>query len=244
MKKLKNQRNIMTEIDYRTDSELSIETPGKALIKEIVDHITLKNSLQKDIEKLEKENAQKAEELKKESYEQGYLEGSIQGFNALIEISQEKERAINNLEECIFTLVKEISQEVIGESIKMQPESILPRIKRAIQSFIDHSDENIPGITLKVSSKDYKNAGRKIEIEFPQWKVIQDEQLMQGEAKIKTRHGSIDIQPTQHLKRILEHVSKSIRPPEEIESKLKNNIEMLHARWKGQLGTGTGHQEA
>jgi flagellar biosynthesis/type III secretory pathway protein FliH len=231
----------MTEIDYPSGSELIINTPGKAIIKEIVDYITLKNSLQKDLEKVANENTLKAETLKKESYEQGYLKGIIEGFNALIEISHEKELAIKNLDECIFSIVKEISQEVIGESIKMQPESIVARIKRAIHLFIDRSNQNVPEITIKISEKDYIKTSQKIENEFPYWQIIQDEELIQGEAKIQTSHGSIEIQPTLHLRNILEHVSKSIRPPEEIENKLKKNIDMLHASWKNQLGKDIGY---
>lgn len=124
----------------------------------------------------------------------------------LLKIERERANILEQAKDEIVSMVLAISEEVIGESLKVQPESIVARIKRAvayacssrsIRLIINPQDE--PFV------KEHLNEISKLATSCQSLVLQTDLNIKLGEARLETDIAVVRSSISEHINRIKEH---------------------------------------
>ena len=126
--------------------------------------------------------------------------------NTLLNIERERIALMENSQNEILSMVLAISEEVIGESLKLQPESIITRIKRAIsfarssrliQLVVNPQEEHLVTTQLNALSE-FVTSCKDLSLKT-------DNQIKLGDARLETDIATVTSNLSEHLTRIKEH---------------------------------------
>lgn len=92
---------------------------------------------------------QKVAQSQKEGFEKGRQEGLARVTETLATIKKQNQQFLAGLEKKCLALVYEISQKVIGDTLKISDEALLEMIRRALQSAMGHD------LTLFIHPQDF-----------------------------------------------------------------------------------------
>ncbi len=194
---------------------LHIKTEGKLIKKLLVQHDILKKSLADDIKATMAEAEQRRKDFEKEGYDKGFRQGLKNGLEALFVMEVVKQELLLKLDSHICEIVKNISKEVLSEALSTQEGSILGRIKRAVNAFLNHSSGSGKGISVHVSPEDYETLIDSDYFNNKNLCCVSDSRVSKGDAILHTPSGEIEIKPGKHLDHILLHLSRMQLVPEE-----------------------------
>jgi flagellar biosynthesis/type III secretory pathway protein FliH len=146
-----------------------------------------------------------AEEIRLAARQRGIEEANLSIAQRAMTLECSMESEILNNEQKILEIALSVASSVIADAIKQQPESILPRIKRAAAKLVA-----APEIRLSVNAEDLSYVSSSLDelsesLGRVSLTIEQDSSLQPGEAKLKTSSSVVHSSPSGHLAAIKTH---------------------------------------
>ncbi len=145
---------------------------------------------------------EKMEEARRSGFEQGRQEGLASVTEQLVEIRTAKQELVSKLERHAVALVYDIAQKIIGETLKLNDESLMSMVRQALQSAMGNE------LTVYLNPQDYDRIKKH---SAPLMSVLQTTQTLQIKASenvkpsgciIESELGTIDAQLDYQLEAI------------------------------------------
>jgi len=152
------------------------------------------------------------QEAWKEGYAAGYEEGSARGrleAAELHQLLQSMHTALSGLDqevaEEIQALALEVARQVVRDTLKTQPESVLAVIREALTQVPQQ------GATVRVNPLDAALVRQYLGEQFSSTshRLREDEEVQRGGCLIESEGGQIDAQITTRWRRVVENISRS-----------------------------------
>ena len=152
------------------------------------------------------------QEAWKEGYASGYEEGSARGRLEAAELNQllqSMHTALSNLDqevaEEIQALALEVARQVVRDTLKAQPESVIAVIREALTQ--------VPqtGATVRVNPADAELVRQYLGEQFGSTghRMREDDAVERGGCLVESEGGQIDAQITTRWRRVVENISRS-----------------------------------
>jgi len=148
----------------------------------------------------------------KEGYAAGYEEGSARGrleAAELHQLLQSMHEAFSHLDqevaEEIQALALEVARQVVRDTLKVQPESVLAVIREALTQVPQQ------GATVRVNPLDAALVRQYLGEQFSSTshRLREDDDVLRGGCLIESEGGQIDAQITTRWRRVVENISRS-----------------------------------
>ncbi len=152
------------------------------------------------------------QEAWKEGYATGYEEGSARGrleAAELHQLLQSMHAALSNLDqevaEEIQALALEVARQVVRDTLKLQPDSVLAVIREALTQVPQQ------GATVRVNPLDAALVRQYLGEQFSSTshRLREDDEVMRGGCLIDSEGGQIDAQVITRWRRVVENISRS-----------------------------------
>jgi flagellar assembly protein FliH len=152
------------------------------------------------------------QEAWKEGYAAGYEEGSARGrleAAELHQLLQSMHEALSGLDqevaEEIQALALEVARQVVRDTLKIQPESVLAVIREALTQVPQQ------GATVRVNPLDAALVRQYLGEQFSSTshRLREDEEVLRGGCLVESEGGQIDAQITTRWRRVVENISRS-----------------------------------
>lgn len=143
---------------------------------------------------------------RRKAREQGFEEGRAEAVSLILEIIESQRNTFQGREEEILDLVFAVSEEVIGTALKIQPESIVSRIDRAIKN-----SSQSAVVTVVVNPEDaafVRENIQELNALLPigtEVRLREDETLAHGNAKLETDICVVESSVSAHLAALRAH---------------------------------------
>jgi len=207
--------------------KLTFATSGYKIYTELVKEHGIKKHFEKFIT-TEKENLEKLKlQSKQEGFHEGYKEGSLKAFEDLINITYARNEAIRNLDTFVTGVVNEVCREVIGDELAGQPDTILKRVQRALDSVVnDQNNDSLSTIQIKINPGDVERISPMIQSQYSNIRIIPDDEIAIGDARIETPYGKLESEPFTHLENILSYLKRTLKNHPEYINSISHSMEM------------------
>jgi flagellar assembly protein FliH len=152
------------------------------------------------------------QEAWKEGYAAGYEEGSARGrleAAELHQLLQSMHEALSNLDqevaEEIQALALEVARQVVRDTLKAQPESVIAVIREALTQVPQQ------GATVRVNPLDAALVHQYLGEQFgtTSHRLREDDAVERGGCLVESEGGQIDAQITTRWRRVVENISRS-----------------------------------
>lgn len=152
------------------------------------------------------------QEAWKEGYAAGYEEGSARGrleAAELHQLLQSMHQALGNLDqevaEEIQALALEVARQVVRDTLKVQPESVLAVIREALTQIPQQ------GATVRVNPADAELVRQYMGEQFSSTghRLREDEAVQRGGCLVESEGGQIDAQISTRWRRVVENISRT-----------------------------------
>ena len=152
------------------------------------------------------------QEAWKEGYATGYEEGSARGrleAAELHQLLQSMHKALSNLDqevaEEIQALALEVARQVVRDTLKQQPETVIAVIREALTQVPQQ------GATVRVNPLDAALVQQYLGEQFGSTghRLREDDQVERGGCLVESEGGQIDAQITTRWRRVVENISRA-----------------------------------
>lgn len=205
------------QITGQLEKNIYIKTEGSALKNIIIAHKELQKALEKDLKvKMEKAN-ELIKEQEIEAKENGFAEGLKEGLNTILSFQGMKKQLLRKMDLHIHEIIKDVLREVIEEEITSNNSIILKKIKRTIEQLFNEDFQKENCFEVKISVNDFEKIKKSQaspdntspnNITLENISLSSCKELREGEARIITENGTIEINTKAHLEQILSHLDK------------------------------------
>ncbi|GAB4063353.1 flagellar assembly protein FliH [Uliginosibacterium sediminicola] len=158
------------------------------------------------------------QEAWKEGYAAGYDEGSARGrleAAELHQLLQSFDAALSNFDqevaEELQALALEIARQVVRDSLKLQPESVLAVIREALSQLPQS------GATIHVNTQDAALVRQYLGEQFESagHRLIESDKVTPGGCLVDSEGGQIDAQIATRWRRVVENITRNVPPLDE-----------------------------
>lgn len=146
---MKELAGVFDEDDQKilSPAEAAIKVKAREILQKAIKDAQI---IRKHAKKIYLQVQDKQEEARKAGFEQGRMEGLASVTESMARVLKMKEELVNKLERHALTLVYDIAQKIVGETLKLSDESLVSMVKQALQSVMGNE------LTLYVSPPDYE----------------------------------------------------------------------------------------
>ena len=172
------------------------------------------------------------EQIQKQAYDEGHAEGHAEGYakgydegaqqardeekiardetQRLVEIirslDQEFQQVDQQVAQNLLDLALEIAKQMLHQSLKVQPELLLPVINEAIKE-LPHFNQHVH-LVLHPSDVEMVRSKMGEQFEHTGWKILEDAKMEPGGCRAETQHSQIDASLNTRWKRVVSSIGQ------------------------------------
>ncbi len=160
-----------------------------------------------DAEKLLHDAQAIAQTERTRAREQGFEEGKIKAAELILAAEAVYRTTVSRAHQGLLDLVFQVAEEVVGESLRVQPESVAARIARAVEQAI--VSRRLVLVVHPTDSAYVRGSLDRLRAKVPGeivFGVEEDENIPQGDARLATDFGTIEASVAAHLAALKNHL--------------------------------------
>lgn len=213
---------VWSGLNLSSQGELSAPSPQQVRDDLFVEIQQLRNQLEEErqlaMQEIERETKDRAEQLKRDAWEEGYASGKQQAqqeADAILtsqldqiqqiqkQLTEERKRYVLQSEEQLIEMSMQLARKLIGQALKNQPSEVAGLVKKHLKQVEDAQE-----ITLHVSLEDFdwiKEQREELESLLPAFTpfvILPVKELKRGDVMIHTQASRYDARIDSQLSEI------------------------------------------